>query len=94
MLATFVAGQGFQDQGSGCSEECPWSPFHQTDRRRNRAPLQFAVVSNSPEEAAKHFAALNGPASSERARALMDWQPSGPGLIANLDRPSISRPEN
>ena len=51
------------------------------------------IVSKSPQEATEHFgwfshfAALNGPASSERTRASMGWQPKGPGLIPDLDRP-------
>jgi nucleoside-diphosphate-sugar epimerase len=55
--------------------------------------LSVPIVSKSPEEAAEHFgwfshfAALNGPASSERTRASMGWQPIGPGLIPDLDRP-------
>jgi nucleoside-diphosphate-sugar epimerase len=54
--------------------------------------LNVPVVSKTPEEATEHFgwfahfAALNGQASSERTRALMGWQPTGPGLIVDLDR--------
>ena len=56
--------------------------------------LNVPVVSKSPEQATEHFgwfahfAALNGAASSERTRALTGWQPTGPGLIPDLDRPS------
>jgi len=55
--------------------------------------LNVPIVSKSPQEATEHFgwfshfAALNGPASSERTRASMGWQPKGPGLIPDLDRP-------
>ncbi len=55
--------------------------------------LNVPVVSKSAEEATQHFgwfahfAALNGPASSDRARALLGWQPKGPSLIPDLDRP-------
>jgi nucleoside-diphosphate-sugar epimerase len=31
-----------------------------------------------------HFAAMNVPASSQRTRALLGWEPSHPGLIADL----------
>jgi nucleoside-diphosphate-sugar epimerase len=54
--------------------------------------LNVPVVSKSPEEAASHFgwfahfAALDNPASSQRTRALLGWQPTQPGLIADLDR--------
>jgi hypothetical protein len=54
--------------------------------------LKFPVVGKTPEEDTEHFgwfahfAALNGQASSERTRALMGWQPTGPGLIPELDR--------
>ena len=55
--------------------------------------LNVPIVTKSPEEATEHFgwfshfAALNGPASSERTRASMGWQPKEPGLIPDLDRP-------
>jgi nucleoside-diphosphate-sugar epimerase len=56
--------------------------------------LNLPVVAMSPEDAARHFgwfahfAALDNPASSERTRELLDWQPTQPGLIADLDRES------
>jgi nucleoside-diphosphate-sugar epimerase len=55
--------------------------------------LNIPVVSKSPEAAAQHFgwfahfAAMNNPASSERTRELLGWQPKQPGLIPDLDRP-------
>jgi nucleoside-diphosphate-sugar epimerase len=54
--------------------------------------LNVPVVSKSPEVAASHFgwfahfAALDNPASSQRTRALLGWQPTQPGLIEDLDR--------
>jgi nucleoside-diphosphate-sugar epimerase len=56
--------------------------------------LNLPVVSKSPDEAAEHFgwfahfAAINNSASSEKTRDLLGWQPTQPGLIADLDRPS------
>ncbi len=56
--------------------------------------LGVPVVAKSPEEAAGHFgwfalfAAMDAPASSERTRALLRWEPKQPGLIADLDHPS------
>jgi nucleoside-diphosphate-sugar epimerase len=56
--------------------------------------LNVPVVSKSPEEAANYFgwfaqfAAMDNPASSQRTRELLGWQPKQPGLIADLDRPS------
>jgi nucleoside-diphosphate-sugar epimerase len=56
--------------------------------------LNLPVVGKSPEEAASHFgwfahfAALDNPASSARTRELLGWQPTQPGLIPDLDRPS------
>lgn len=53
--------------------------------------LNMPVVSLSPEEAAAHFgwfamfAAMDVPASSERARRLLGWKPEEVGLIADLD---------
>jgi nucleoside-diphosphate-sugar epimerase len=55
--------------------------------------LNIPVVSKSPEEAADHFgwfaqfAAIDSPASSQRTRELLGWQPTQPGLIPDLDRP-------
>jgi nucleoside-diphosphate-sugar epimerase len=55
--------------------------------------LNIPVVSKSPDEAAQHFgwfahfAAMNNPASSQRTRDLLGWQPKQPGLIPDLDRP-------
>src|SRR5205807_884271 len=56
--------------------------------RRQNVP----VVSKDPEEAARHFgwfahfAALDNPASSQRTRELLGWQPKQPALIPDLDR--------
>ena len=55
--------------------------------------LNVPVVSKTPEQAAEHFgwfahfAALDNPSSSERTRQALGWQPTRPGLIADLDRP-------
>lgn len=78
-------------------------PFHATDEegvplkaiaevigRR----LNMPVVSKSPEEAAAHFgwfamfAALDAPTSSAKTRARLGWEPTQPGLIADLDHPA------
>jgi nucleoside-diphosphate-sugar epimerase len=54
--------------------------------------LDVPVVSKSPEEAAghfgwfAHFAALDNPASSQRTRELLGWQPRQAELIPDLDR--------
>ncbi len=56
--------------------------------------LNVPVVSKTPEEATNHFgwfaqfAAIDSPASSQRTRELLGWQPTQPGLIPDLDRPS------
>jgi nucleoside-diphosphate-sugar epimerase len=56
--------------------------------------LNLPVVSKTPEEAAEHFgwfahfAALDNPASSQRTRELLGWQPKQPELIPDIDRPS------
>ena len=36
------------------------------------------------------FAAGNGPASSERTRATLGWQPREPGIIEDIERPDYS----
>lgn len=59
--------------------------------------LNVPVVAKSREEAAghfgwfAHFAGIDSPASSQRTRELLGWEPKQPGLIADLDRPSYFR---
>jgi nucleoside-diphosphate-sugar epimerase len=54
--------------------------------------LNLPVVSVSPEDAGEHFAwlagflAVDAPASSALTRELLGWQPTQPGLIADLDQ--------
>jgi NAD(P)-dependent dehydrogenase (short-subunit alcohol dehydrogenase family) len=54
--------------------------------------LGVPVISIAPEEAAGHFgwlAAFVGwdiPASSAQTRKVLGWSPTGPGLIADLDK--------
>lgn len=53
--------------------------------------LDLPVVSVSPEDAPAHFDFLAGflgadvPASNEITRALLGWEPTHPGLLADLD---------
>jgi nucleoside-diphosphate-sugar epimerase len=53
--------------------------------------LDLPVAAISPDQAGEHFGFLAGfigmdsPATSARTRALLDWQPSHPGLIDDLD---------
>jgi nucleoside-diphosphate-sugar epimerase len=55
--------------------------------------LNVPVVSKTPEEANQHFgwfthfAAADIPGSSLWTRGRLDWQPSQPGLISDIDRP-------
>ncbi len=52
--------------------------------------LNVPVTSIAPEQAAEHFgvfghfAGLDMPASSEKTREVLGWQPNGPGLIEDL----------
>jgi len=54
--------------------------------------LKLPVKSIAPEEVQAFFgwlgmfAGLDGPASSAQTRKKLGWQPTGPGLIADLDR--------
>lgn len=54
--------------------------------------LSLPVVSIAPEDAADHFTwlagflAIDNPASSALTRELLDWQPTHPGLIDDLDQ--------
>ncbi|WP_175845453.1 SDR family oxidoreductase [Burkholderia arboris] len=55
--------------------------------------LNVPVVAKSPEEAGEHFgwfamfAGMDAPATSERTRASLDWAPTQPRLLADIDRP-------
>jgi nucleoside-diphosphate-sugar epimerase len=56
--------------------------------------FKVPVVALSPEEAAGHFgwlapfAGMDLPASSAQTQARLGWHPTGPGLIADLERMS------
>ncbi|GAB2554923.1 SDR family oxidoreductase [Rhodanobacter koreensis] len=60
------------------------------------AGLNVPVKSIAPEEAADHygwlaaFADMDLPASSAWTRQVLDWHPTGPGLIADLERMDYS----
>jgi nucleoside-diphosphate-sugar epimerase len=53
--------------------------------------LGVPVVSQTPEEAAEHFgwftrfAAIDAPASSEKTRAVLGWEPTQPGLLTDME---------
>jgi nucleoside-diphosphate-sugar epimerase len=53
--------------------------------------LNVPAVSIAPEDAAEHFGwigvffAVDAPASSELTRERLGWQPTHPGLIADLE---------
>ncbi|MFK4444158.1 nucleoside-diphosphate-sugar epimerase [Caballeronia udeis] len=54
--------------------------------------LNLPVVSKTPGEADEHFgwfaifAGLDAPASSQRTRELLGWEPKQPGLIADMNQ--------
>jgi nucleoside-diphosphate-sugar epimerase len=56
--------------------------------------LGVPVVAKSAEEAVAHFGwfgmfvGMDMPASDARTRALLGWEPTQPGLIADIDQPS------
>jgi len=66
-------------------------PFKQIAEAIGRR-LNVPVVSKSPEEAAEHFTwlarfvAMDGPASNQRTREQLGWQPKEVGLIADLEK--------
>jgi nucleoside-diphosphate-sugar epimerase len=53
--------------------------------------LQLPATSITAEHAAEHFGflgafvAVDSPASSERTRGLLGWEPTGPGLIEDIE---------
>ncbi len=56
--------------------------------------LGVPVVSKTPEQAPQHFtwfahfAAMDNLSSSAQTQAVTGWSPTGPGLIADIDRPA------
>jgi nucleoside-diphosphate-sugar epimerase len=70
-------------------EGVPFRQIAETISRRAKVPL----VSKSQDEAAAHFtwfadfAAMNVKASSPQTREQLEWKPTLPGLIADLDQP-------
>jgi nucleoside-diphosphate-sugar epimerase len=60
--------------------------------------LELPVVSVAPEDAGEHFTWLAGflgidaPASSTLTRELLGWEPTQPGLIADLDEGHYFQP--
>jgi nucleoside-diphosphate-sugar epimerase len=56
--------------------------------------LNIPVVAKSGEEAAQHFGGLamfasgDWPASSERTRSRLGWQPEQPDLVTDIDQPA------
>jgi nucleoside-diphosphate-sugar epimerase len=54
--------------------------------------LKIPVVSKSPEEAGEHFGwfvffvGMDMPCSSALTQQRLDWHPTGPGMIADLDQ--------
>jgi hypothetical protein len=44
-------------------------------------------ASSTGRIAPAHFAAMDIPASSQRTREQLGWQPKQPGVIPDLDRP-------
>lgn len=56
--------------------------------------LNVPVKSLTPEEAAEHFgwfamfAGMDAPASSAHTQAVLNWKPTEPGLLADLDTPA------
>lgn len=77
----------------GVAEEgVPLRDIAQTVSRR----LKIPVKSIAPDEAQAYFgwlamfAGLDAPASSAQTRRQLGWQPTGPGLIADLERLHVS----
>ena len=61
--------------------------------------LGVPVVSKSPEQAGQHFGwlghfvGMDSPASSKLTEEKLQWQPTQPGIIADLERGTYFEPE-
>ena len=61
--------------------------------------LHVPVVSKSPEQAAQHFGwlahfvSVDCPASSKLTEEKLEWRPTQPGIIADLERGTYFEPE-
>ena len=70
-------------------------PFRQIAEAIGRQ-LGLPSRSITSDEAEAHFggiamfAAGNGPASSERTRRTLGWEPREPGIVADIERPNYS----
>ena len=59
--------------------------------------LNLPVVDKSRKEASKQFswflmfAGVDAPASSARTRADLGWEPTQPGLLADIDQPGYCK---
>jgi hypothetical protein len=55
--------------------------------------LSLPVVDKSRQQASKQFswfsmfASVDAPATSDRTRAELGWEPTQPGLLADIDQP-------
>src|SRR5258706_954776 len=86
-LALEKGSAGARYHGVG-DEGVPARQIAQVIGRRLNVP----VVSTPREQAAEHFGwigqffAIDGPASSESTRKRLGWEPTQPGLLADLDQ--------
>lgn len=83
-------GVGNQAYHAIAESGVPYRAIAETIGRQLGVPAR----SMTPAEAAVHFGALatwvagHGPASSEKTRALLGWEPAEPDLIADIDQPA------
>jgi nucleoside-diphosphate-sugar epimerase len=79
-----------------CVEDESGTPFRDIATVIGRR-LNVPVVGKSPQEAGEyfgwfaHFAAIDNRISSRQTRELLGWQPTQPGLLADIDRDSYFR---
>ncbi len=81
-LLTNSAAPEFNRPGSITQEESPKTTF--SDLRA------------TPKQAEAHYGGLaiwvagNGPASNERTKAILEWEPREVGFISHIERPGYS----
>ena len=81
-----AAGQRFH---AVADEGVPLRAITEIIGRRLKIPAKSLSREEAPDHFGwfVHFASMDGLASSAKTRKALGWEPTGPGLLADVDRP-------